>query len=79
MPATLTIDDDLAGLLDAAAGVRGQPRSDVAAAIIRRALCRPPVQPAARPFRVEPHGGRFAPGIDIQKLNRLAGGSKLES
>ena len=79
MPATLIIDDDLALLLRAAAGQNGQPVSEIATGILRRALAKPVPPPVSRPFRVRPHRGTFAPGIDVRKLNRLAGTLHLET
>ena len=73
MPSTLTIDDDLAHQLHNAAEMNGKSVSEFAAALLRRALSKPtPKTPAVQSFRVRPHHGVFAPGIDLKKLNRLA-------
>ena len=80
MPATLTIDDDLALLLRAAAGQNGQHESEMASGILRRALAKSGTPSAVlRPFRVRPHRGAFVPGIELRKLNRLAGEPDMES
>lgn len=73
MPTTLTLDDDLAGLLRDAAQRKGQPVAEVAFSLLRAALGKPAQAfPASVPFRIRPHQGVFAPGIPLQKLNRLA-------
>lgn len=73
MPTTLTLDDDLAGLLRAAAQQKGQPVAEVAFSLLRTALGKPAqALPVTAPFRIRPHQGVFAPGIPLQKLNQLA-------
>ncbi|WP_395747292.1 hypothetical protein [Prosthecobacter sp.] len=73
MPTTLTLDDDLAGLLQAAAQQKGQPVAEVAFSLLRAALGKPAqALPSPIPFRIRPHDGVFAPGVSLQKLNRLA-------
>ena len=73
MPTTLTLDDDLARLLTAAAQQKGQPVTEVAANLLRAALGKPaPASTPVEPFRIRPHSGTFAPGVPLQKMNRLA-------
>ena len=73
MPTTLTLDDDLARLLSAAARQKGQPVTEVAANLLRAALGKPaPVPAPTEPYRIHPHNGTFAPGVPLTKLNRLA-------
>ena len=73
MPTTLTLDDDLAKLLRAAAQQRGKPLSEMGLSLLRSALGKPTAEPAtAEPFRIRPHNGVFAPGVPLKKLNRLA-------
>jgi len=74
MSVTLTLQDDLAALLQAEAEEQHQPLPEVAAALLRRALTsRPPgKRPTAMPFRVQPHRGTLASGLRADKLNRLA-------
>lgn len=77
MPTTLTLDDELARLLTAAAQQKGQPMTEVAATLLRAALGKPapapaPVPAPTEPYRIHPHHGTFAPGIPLRKLNRLA-------
>jgi hypothetical protein len=73
MPTTLTLDDDLAGLLRAAAQQKGKPVAEVAVNLLRTALGKPTAASAeSAPFRIRPHNGVFAPGVPLKKLNRLA-------
>ncbi len=77
MPTTLTLDDDLARLLTAAAQQKGQPVTEVAANLLRAALGKSapaptPVSFPAEPYRIHPHHGTFAPGVPLTKMNRLA-------
>lgn len=73
MPTTLTLDDDLAGLLRTAAQQKGQPMAEMAFSLLRTALGEPPPMPlSSTPFRIRPHQGVFAPGVPLNKLNQLA-------
>lgn len=73
MPTTLTLDDDLAGLLRTAAQQKGQPLAEVAFSLLRTALGKPTSMPlSSTPFRIRPHQGVFAPGVPLKKLNQLA-------
>lgn len=73
MPTTLTLDEDLAGLLRTAAQQKGQPVAEVAFSLLRTALGKPTQgPPASTPFRIRPHQGVFAPSVPLQKLNQLA-------
>jgi hypothetical protein len=72
MRTTLTIDDDLAGLLKKRARELDVSFKDVVNQAIRAGLGE-----AARPRRgpvpkTVPHSFGFAPGIDLDKLNQLA-------
>ena len=71
MRTTLTIDDDLAGLLRKRARELGVPFKEVVNRTIRAGLgeaARPKHGPAPRTV---PHSFGFAPGIDLDKLNQL--------
>ena len=77
MRTTLTIDDDLAGLLKRRARALGVPFKEAVNRAIRSGLGE-----AARPRRdaapkTIPHSFGFRPGIDPDKLNQLA--DELES
>jgi len=72
MRTTLTIDDDLAGLLERRARKLGLPFEEV----VNRAL-RAGLGEEAKPRRhaapkTIPHAFGFKPGIDLDKLNQLA-------
>ena len=74
MPITLTLDDDLAGLLRTAAQHKGQPMAEMASYLLRTALGHSPhPPPVSAPFRIRPHQGVFAPRVPLRKLNQLAG------
>jgi hypothetical protein len=72
MRTTLTIDDELAGLLNRRARELGMPFQDVVNRTLRAGLgeqakpCRHP-----RPKTI-PHAFGFRPGIDLNKLNQLS-------
>lgn len=77
MRTTLTIDDDLAGLLKRRARELGVPFKEAVNRAIRSGLGE-----AARPRRgavpkTIPHSFGFRPGIDLDKLNQLV--DELES
>jgi hypothetical protein len=77
MRTTLTIDDDLAGLLKRRARELGVPFKEALNRAIRSGLGE-----AARPRRgavpkTIPHSFGFRPGVDLDKLNQLA--DELES
>lgn len=73
MPTTLTLDDDLAGLLRSAARRKGKPVAEIARMILKTALGKPVHEaPPSRPFRVRPHDGVFAPDVPLKKLNQMA-------
>jgi hypothetical protein len=69
---TLTIDDDLAGLLKRRARELGVPFKDVVNRTIRAGLgeeARP--RPRTVPKTIA-HSFGFTPGVDLDKLNQLA-------
>ena len=73
MRVTLTIDDDLAVALKAAAQRNGEPFDVAVNRAIRLGLSVAEVSPGRRvPFQVRPVAGGFAPGVDPMKLNQLA-------
>lgn len=72
MRTTLTIDDDLAGLLKRRARKLGMPFKEVINRTIRAGLgeeARPRRRVAPRTI---PHSFGFRPGVDLDKLNQLA-------
>lgn len=72
MRTTLTIDDDLAGLLKRRARELGVPFKDVVNRTLRAGLgeqAKPRRHPAPKTI---PHSFGFRAGIDLDKLNQLA-------
>src|SRR5262245_8011133 len=72
MRTTLTIDDDLAGLLRQRARELGLPFKDVVNRTLRSGLgelAKPPPRTAPKTI---PHAFGFRPGVDLDKLNQLA-------
>jgi hypothetical protein len=72
MRTTLTIDDDVAGLLQRRAQELGLPFKDIVNRLLRQGLAESsrPVSPS--PPRTLPHSFGFRPGIDLDRLNQLA-------
>jgi hypothetical protein len=72
MRTTLTIDDDVAGLLQRRARELGLPFKEVVNRTLRAGLgeaAKPRRQAAPKTI---PHAFGFRPGIDLDKLNQLA-------
>jgi hypothetical protein len=70
MRTTLTLDEDVARLLEAEQHRTHSSMKDVVNAAIRAALAPKPSR--AEPFRVTPHHTRLAPGLDLAGFNKLA-------
>jgi hypothetical protein len=72
MRTTLTLDDDVAKLIDEEAHRSRKPFKQVVNDALRRGLA-PNVQPRSKQaYRVRPHAARLLPGIDRARLNALA-------
>jgi hypothetical protein len=72
MRITLTIDDDLAGLLKRRARELGVPFKDVVDLTLRTGLGEEAKQRQHPVPKVIPHAFGFRPGIDLNKLSQLA-------
>src|SRR5216684_6293393 len=72
MRITLTIDDDLAGLLKRRARELGVPFKDVVDLTLRAGLGEEAKQRQHPVPKVIPHAFGFRPGIDLNKLSQLA-------
>ena len=72
MRTTLTLDPDVARLLEEEAHRQRRPFKQVVNDAIRRGLGARPDAGALAPFRVEPHRTALRPGVDPRALNRLA-------
>jgi hypothetical protein len=70
MRTTLTLDEDVARLIDDERHRTHSSMKDVVNAAIRAALA--PRAPRTVPFRVTPHHTRLAPGLDLAGFNKLA-------
>ena len=71
MRTTLTLDPDVAGLLEEEVHRQRKPFKQVVNDAIRRALSPGPA-PATKPYRVKPVDARLAPGVDWLNLKQLA-------
>jgi hypothetical protein len=72
MRTTLTIDDDLAGLLKRRARELGLPFRDIVNRTLRAGLGEAAKQRRNPAPKTIPHAFGFRPGIDLDKLNQLA-------
>jgi len=72
MRITLTIGDDLAGLLKRRARELGVPFKDVVELTLRAGLSEAAKQRQHAVPKVIPHAFAFMPGIDLDKLSQLA-------
>ena len=71
MRTTLTLDDDLADALKERARLLELPFKQVVNDVIRRGLSPGGGGADLPPYRVAPHHGSFAPGVDPLRLNQL--------
>ncbi|MBI3370847.1 MAG: DUF2191 domain-containing protein [Betaproteobacteria bacterium] len=72
MRTTLTIDDDLAGLLKQRAREMGVPFKDAVNRAIRAGLGEAAKLHRGNAPRTVPHSFGFRPGVDLDKLGQLA-------
>jgi hypothetical protein len=70
MRTTLTIDDDLAGILQRRARDLGKPFKDVVNSTLRKGLLENAHLPPHK-VSVRPHDFGSSPGIDLDRLNQL--------
>ena len=70
MRTTLTLDDDIAAALKEQARLLDKPFRQVVNDALRRGMSPAPREDRPR-FRVRPHHGGFAPGVDPLRLNQL--------
>ena len=77
MRTTLTIDDDLAGILQRRARELGKPFKELVNAALRKGLAEN-LEQAAHPVRVRPHDFGPARGVDLDRLNQLADELEVE-
>jgi predicted GNAT family N-acyltransferase len=67
---TLTLDDDVARLVDDAVHRERRPMKQVVNDALRRALAPPTTR--QEPYRLTPHESSVRPGFDTTGFNRLA-------
>ena len=72
MRTTLTIDDDLAGLLKQRAREQGIPFKEAVNRTIRAGLGEARKPHRGSTLRTKPHSFGFRPGVDLDKLGQLA-------
>lgn len=70
MRTTLTLDDDVARLLDDAIHRERRPMKHIVNDALRRALA--PQEARRAPYRLVPHESSLRPGFDPAGFNRLA-------
>jgi hypothetical protein len=72
MRTTLTLDSDVARLVEEAVHREHRPFKQVVNDALRKGLAPHAGTPAAKPFRVRAHRARLLPGFDPLGFNRLA-------
>jgi hypothetical protein len=72
MRTTLTIDDDLAGLLKQRARELGIPFKEMVGRTLRAGFEKSTISPRGVAPKTIPHSFGFRPGVDLDKLNQLA-------
>lgn len=72
MRTTLTLDDDLAGILEQRAREMGVSFKEIVNRTIRAGLGESAARRRGPAPQVIPHSFGFKPGIDLDKLNQLA-------
>lgn len=72
MRTTLTLDPDVARMLEAEVHRLRKPFKQVVNDALRRALVPGRRRTQARPYRVRPHAARLLPGLDRGTLNAMA-------
>ena len=72
MRTTLTLDPDVARMIEEEVHRVRRPVKQVVNDALRRGLTSAPRRPALKPYRVRPHTARLLPGLDRGRLNALA-------
>jgi hypothetical protein len=71
MRTTLTLDPDVARMVEQEVHRVRKPMKQVVNEALRRGLTSTPSRPSRR-YRVQPHVARLMPGVDRTRLNALA-------
>jgi hypothetical protein len=72
MRTTLTLEPDVAKLIEREAHRQQKPIKQIVNEALRRGLTSPGLTRGQKPFRVQPHVTGLRPGIDIARFNHLA-------
>jgi len=72
MRTTLTLDPDVARMVDEEVHRVRKPMKQVVNEALRRGLTPAGRGPAPKPYRVRPHAARLLAGLDRSRLNALA-------
>ena len=72
MRTTLTLDPDVARMIENEIHRVRKPLKQVVNDALRRGLGAPGEKRPATPYRVQPHAARLRPGLDRGRLNALA-------
>lgn len=72
MRTTLTLDPDVARMIEDEVHRVRKPLKHVVNEALRRGLTSPGARAPAKPFSVRPHDARLLPGLDRGRLNALA-------
>ena len=79
MRTTLTIDDDLAAILERETRRKGMSFKELVNSALRRGLVAEQLVSARKRVVTRPHRFGFKPGIDLDKLNQLADELEVEA
>jgi len=79
MRTTLTIDDDLAAILERETRRKGLSFKELVNSALRRGLVAENLVMARKRVVTRPHRFDFKPGIDLDKLNQLADELEVEA
>lgn len=72
MRTTLTLEPDVAKLIEREAHRQQKPIKQIVNEALRRGLTSPGLTRGRKPFRVQRHVTALRPGIDIARFNHLA-------
>lgn len=80
MRTTLTIDDDIAGVLKRRAATLDKPFKEILNAALRRGLASELIESSNQiPLKTRPHNFQTRPGIDWNRLNQLSDELEVEA
>ena len=72
MRTTLTLDDDLGGILQRKSKEQGVPFREIVNRTLRLGLAREPAHTSALSVKTRPHAFGFKSGVDLDRLNQVA-------